>query len=192
MSGLSICGGAHFGWVDATTHRQTTLGSIGSAVAGEINGHFLQLFGEIRYRLEIGETLVVEPFVGIRNVSVRLDPVAEDGGATALAVSAINSDVTFGELGLRLSGDAGSNIRPFASAAYRHAWGDRVSPAPVSFTGTTGSALIGSLPIAASAAEVSAGLVMTLGAVNIELAYEGMISQSFESDGASARLRIPF
>jgi autotransporter-associated beta strand protein len=191
-SGLSIGAGAQVGWIDATTHRQTTLGTIGSAVGGEIDGDYLQLFGEIKYSRAIARNLAVELFGGISNVSVRLDPVVEGGGATALAVSAINRDVTFGDVGLRLSGGAASNIRPFASAAYRHAWGDRASLTPVSFTGTTGSALIGSLPIAANAAELSAGLVMTLGAVNFEVTYDGMISESFDSHGLSARFRLLF
>ena len=192
MSGLSVSAGAQFGWADAVTRRQTALGTIAGAVAGEIDGDYLQLFGELAYSLSVGSGLEVEPFAGISHVSVDLDPLTESGAATALAVSGIERDVTFADVGLRLSGEAGSGVRPFASAAYRHAWGDRASLAAVGFAGTTGATLIAGLPVAESAAELSAGLVVTSGAVDFEVGYDGTISDTFDSHGVNAGIRIRF
>ncbi len=192
MSGLSVNAGAQFGWADAVTRRQTALGAINSAVAGKVEGDYLQLFGELAYSLSLGGKLQLEPFAGISHVSVDLDPVTESGAATALAVSGIERDVTFADLGLRMSGDVGSGVHPFASAAYRHAWGDRASLAAVGFAGTAGSTLIGALPVAESAAELSAGLVVTSGAVDFEVGYDGTISDTFDSHGVSASITFRF
>ena len=57
------------------------------------------------------------------------------------------------DVGVRLSGDAGSGVRPYASAAYRHAWGDRASLATVGFVGTPGTVAIAGAPIAEDAAD---------------------------------------
>jgi uncharacterized protein with beta-barrel porin domain len=192
MSGLSVSAGVQFGWVDAIARRQTSLGTLNGAVAGEIEGDYLQLFGEIGYSLSVGGGLEVEPFVGISHVSVDLDPVTESGAATALAVAGIERDVTFADFGLRLSGEVGSGVRPFASAAYRHAWGDRASVAAVGFASTAGATLIGALPVAESAAELSAGLVVTRGAVDFEVGYDGTISDTFDSHGVSAGIKVRF
>jgi fibronectin-binding autotransporter adhesin len=192
MSGLSVSAGVQFGWADAVTRRQTALGTINRTVSGEIDGDYLQLFGEVGYSLPVGGGLQVEPFVGISHVSVDLDALTESGAATALAVSAIERDVTFADLGLRLSGEVGSGVRPFASAAYRHASGDRASLATVGFAGSAASALIGALPVAKSAAELSAGLVVTSGAVDFEVGYDGTISDTFDSHGVNAGIRIRF
>lgn len=192
MSGLSVSAGVQFGWADAITRRQTSLGALNGTVTGEIEGDYLQLFGEIGYSLPLGGGLQVEPFVGISHVSVDLDAVGETGAATALAVGGIDRDVTFGDIGLRLSGEVGSGVRPFASAAYRHAWGDRASVAAVGFASTAGSTLIGGLPLAKSAAELSAGLVVTRGAVDFEVGYDGTISDTFDSHGLNAGIKIRF
>jgi uncharacterized protein with beta-barrel porin domain len=192
MSGLSVSAGVQFGWADAATRRQTALGAINGAVAGAVDGDYLQLFGELAYSLSLGGGLQVEPFAGISHVSVDLDALTESGAATALAVSGIERDVTFADFGLRLSGEVGSGVRPFASAAYRHAWGDRASPATVGFAGLAGTVLIDGVPVAESAAELSAGLVVTSGAVDFEVGYDGTISDAFDSHGVSAGIKVRF
>lgn len=46
----------------------------------------------------------------------------------------------FADVGSRLSGEAGSGVRPFASAVYRHALGVRASLVTVGYDGTISSA----------------------------------------------------
>jgi uncharacterized protein with beta-barrel porin domain len=192
MSGLSVSAAVQFGWADAVTRRQTALGTISRSVSGEIDGDYLQLSGELAYSLPVGGALQIEPFAGVSHVAVDLDPVSESGAATALAVAAIKRDVTFADVGLRVSGEVGAGVHPFASAAYRHAWGDRVSAASVGFAGTAGTALIGGVPVAGSAVELSGGLVVTRGAVNFEVGYDGTISDTFDSHGVSAGIKVRF
>jgi len=195
MPGLSVSAGAQFGWVDASTRRQTTLGAINQAVTGQIDGEYLQLFGEIGYRLPVGGGLGIEPFARVSHVSLDLDGVTETGAPTALVVAAVDRDVTFADFGLRLSGDAGPGLRPFASAAYRVAWGDRASVAAFGFAGTAGTAgtaLVGAVPIARSAAELSAGVVVTRGAIDFEVGYDGTISKGFDGHGVSAGMKVRF
>jgi len=190
-SGLLASAGVQFGWVNGEIRRQTLLGRTGGAVMGDIDGDYLQLSGEISYRVPLG-SLSVEPLVGISHVSLKLDALTETGASTALTVAAIDRDVTFGKVGLRLSGNAESGIRPFASAAYRHTWGDRASLATVGFAGMAGTALIGANDIARSGAELSTGLALTYGAVHFQLGYNGMISKGLESHGLNAGLKVRF
>ncbi len=191
-SGLAVSAGAQFGWVDAQTRRQTTLGTINQAVTGEIEGDYVQLFGELAYRLPAGGSFVAEPFVGVSHVSLDLDGVTETGAPTALAIGAIDRDVTFADVGLRVSGDAGAGVRPFASAAYRHAWGDRASVSSFGFAGLAGTGLVGAVPIAKSAAEVSGGVAVTRGMIDFEVGYDATISKGFDSHGVSAGFRLRF
>ena len=46
--------------------------------------------------------------------------------------------------------------------------------------------------MAKSAAELSAGLVVTRGAVDFEVGYDGTISDTFDSHGVSAGVKIRF
>lgn len=191
LGGLSVSAGAQFGWVDGETRRRTSLGRIGGAVSGGVEGDYLQLFGEIAYGVPVG-SVAVEPFVGVSHVSVEFDDLTETGAPTALIVSGLDREVTFGSAGVRVSGDAGPDVRPYASAAYRHAWGDRASLATVGFAGTTATTVIGATPIAQDAAELSAGLSATSGRVSFEVGYDGTISKSFDSHGVHATATLKF
>ena len=192
LGGLAVGAGAQFGWVDGQARRQTTLGTIDQAVTGEIEGDYVQLFGELAYRMPVGGGFVAEPFAGVSHVSLDLDGVTETGAPTALAVAAIDRKVTFADIGLRVSGDAATGLRPFASAAYRHAWGDRASVAAFGFAGLAGTALVGAVPIAKSAAELSAGVMVTRGMIDFELGYDATISEAFDSHGVSAGFKARF
>lgn len=189
-AGFSAHAGVQAGWVEGDTRRQTRLGAIDAVATGSIEGDYLQLFGEVAFKAQLAG-MALEPFAGVSHVSADFDSVTETGAATALEVAGIERKVTFADFGLRLSGDAGG-VRPFASAAYRTAWGDRASAATVGFTGTTGSALIGAIPVAKSAAELSAGLAVTRGSVEIEVNYDGMVSKAFDSHGITAGLKFRF
>lgn len=189
-AGFSARAGVQAGWVEGDTRRQTRLGAIDAAVTGTIEGDYLQLFGEVAYKARLGN-LALEPFAGISHVSAEFDSVTETGAATALEVAGIERKVTFADVGLRLSTEV-EGVRPFASAAYRTAWGDRASAASVGFAGVTGSATIGAIPVAKSAAELSAGLAVTRGPVEIEVNYDGMVSKAFDSHGITAGLKFRF
>jgi fibronectin-binding autotransporter adhesin len=191
-SGFSVSAGLQLGWVDAQTRRQTSLGAINQAVNGQIDGDYVQFFGEVSYRIARGDALQIEPFASVSHVSLDLEPVTEIGAPTALNVGATDRKVTFADVGLRVTADGGSGVRPFASAAYRHAWGDRASLANVGFNGVAGSASIGGLPIARGAAELAAGAVITNGAVDFELGYDGSISSGFDSHGIRTSMRLRF
>ncbi|HEY6816546.1 MAG TPA: autotransporter domain-containing protein, partial [Croceibacterium sp.] len=192
MSGLSVSAGVQLGWAEGDTRRQTALGAINQAVSGQIEGDYLQVFGEVAYRLAVGGGMELEPFAGLSHVALDLDGVTETGAATALAIAPIERDVTFADVGLRLSGDVGSGVRPFAAAAYRHAWGDRASVATVGFAATAGTVAIGAVPLAESSAELSAGLSVTSGTVDFEVGYDGSFSNTFEGHGLHAGIKVRF
>lgn len=189
--GLSVSAGAQFGWVEGDTRRATALGTISQSATGRVEGDYLQVFGEVAYHASLGG-FAVEPFAGISSVSNRLDAVAEVGPVTALSVGESERDVTFGEFGIRFTAEADQSIRPYASAAYRIAWGDRASLATVGFNDLAGTASIGAIPIARDGATFEAGMTMNRGRFDFEFGYRGMVSNSFDSHGLNAGLRVHF
>jgi uncharacterized protein with beta-barrel porin domain len=191
QGGLSIGAGVQYGWFDGDTSRFTMLGSINRAVTGKTEGHYSQLFADIGWQAALGSARV-EPFAGISRVALDLDATTETGAATALQIGASERKVTFARFGVRLSGDGAGTVRPYASAAYRHAWGDRASLASVGFAGLGGSAQIGGIPIARGAGELEAGLTVRTGALDLQLGYRGMVSSQFDSHGLNLGVRIRF
>lgn len=191
-TGLSVKAGAQFAWADAHGRRQTLLGAINSPVTASISADYVQLFAELSHVIPAGAGLKVEPFAGISNVSIDLDETNEVGALTALIVEASNRSVTFANLGMRMSTNPGAKIRPFASAAYRKAFGDRSSIAAVGFANTSQTTQIGALPIAKNAAELSAGISISAGSVDFEFGYDGLISKKLDSHGAKLKASIRF
>mgnify|MGYP001170041220 CR=1 FL=1 len=191
LGGLAVNAGVQAGWLDGTVRRRTSLGNLGGAVIGGVDGEYLQLFGEVAYGLSFG-AVAVEPFAGVSHVTVEFDDLSETGAPTALVVSGSDGEVTFGKVGARFSANPGLGVRPYASVAYRHAWGDRIPSAAMGFAGAPGSALVTGTPIAADAVELSAGLSVTRGNVDFEIGYDGTISNGFDSHGLGATMRLSF
>ncbi|BBC74249.1 hypothetical protein AEB_P3381 [Altererythrobacter sp. B11] len=190
-AGLAVSAGVQFGWMDGSTRRSTSLGSVTGSVSGKAKGDYRQVFGEVGYRAAMAG-FALEPFAGVSHVATDFDPVAETGAATALVVNGLDRDVTFGTVGLRFSGEGEAAVRPFGSAAYRHAWGDRGSAAAVGFAGLPGTAAIAAVPISRNAAVISAGLSARLGTADLRIGYDGTYSNGFNDHGLTGSVKIRF
>ncbi|MXO58944.1 hypothetical protein GRI89_05260 [Altererythrobacter salegens] len=189
--GFKVRGGVQLGWFDAKSSRSTSLGTISNSLSGALKGDYTQYYGEVAFAVP-SVAVSIEPFAGVSHVSLKVDSFTETGGATALTVNGMDRDVTFGDLGLRISAPLPGGVTPYGSASYRMAWGDRASLAGVAFAGNTTSGLVTGLPIAKTAAEVEAGLRYTAGKIELGLGYSGSFSKTFDSNTAKLTATLKF
>ncbi|CAL94270.1 autotransporter [Azoarcus olearius] len=86
-----------------------------------------QLFGELAYRLGLGEKSHVEPFVGLMRVAQRADGFQEEGGSAALAGDSQRNALLISTLGARgqhAVNLGGLDIELKGSVTWRHLEGD--------------------------------------------------------------------
>jgi fibronectin-binding autotransporter adhesin len=194
--GFQATVGGSYAWHTIDARRGTTLGAIANSVSDEFKGTTGQLFGEVAFGLATGP-VEIAPFAGLAYVETHTDAVTESGGATALSIAADTRQVTFANVGVRLSGagvaDAGSvSVSPYASAAWRRAWGDRGNALSASFAGTTGNFSVLGPVIAKDAAELGAGVQLQTGNVRVSAGYNGSISGAWTNHSAQLKVSIGF
>ncbi|MBO9624299.1 MAG: autotransporter-associated beta strand repeat-containing protein [Sphingomonas sp.] len=194
---FSVTAGASHAWNTIDTSRTASLGTIGGALRDEYKGTTWQVFGEVAYGIATG-AIEITPFAGLSHVESRTDAVSESGGPAALAIAEDTRKVTFSDIGLRLKGaDAaaegeGLRVAPYASAAWRHGWGDRGQPLSASFAGATGSFSVLGPVVAKDAAELGLGLGLRSGPVQVSLGYNGSIASRWSNHSAQLKLAIGF
>ncbi|WP_265570336.1 autotransporter domain-containing protein [Sphingomicrobium nitratireducens] len=190
-SGFGVTAGALFGWSDGVVTRDTRLGTISATVVGDMDASVSAFHGEARYGFAMSQ-ITLEPFVGLSHVSLSLDDLTETGGITALDVSDLDRDVTFGDAGLRVSAGSANGVSFDAMAGLRRAWGDRMGSASIAFADSPASASIGAMPIAKDALRLGAGLGYAKGRMKVSIGYDGTMSKGFDSHGVKAGLSIGF
>ncbi|MXO64077.1 beta strand repeat-containing protein [Qipengyuania oceanensis] len=183
--------GIQKGWSDANIARTTSLGSISENLAGEIDGDYLQVFGEAGY-LFGSETAAFGPYVGLSTVNLDADDLTETGGVTALDISDLDRTVTFGRIGGKFDARMAGGLTLGGNAAYRRAWGDRENAASIAFADNGSDVLIGALPIDKSAWELGASIGYRSGRLALEAGYAGTFSDSYDSHGGRLSLSIGF
>ncbi|HVJ01614.1 MAG TPA: autotransporter-associated beta strand repeat-containing protein [Sphingomonas sp.] len=194
---FSVTAGASYAWNTIDTSRNASLGTIGGALRDEYKGTTWQVFGEVAFGVATGQ-VEVTPFAGLNYVESHTDAVTESGGATALAIAADTRKVTFSDIGLRLKGGDGAadgeglHVVPYASAAWRHGWGDRGQPLSASFAGAAGSFSVLGPVVAKDAAELGLGLGLRSGPVQVSLGYNGSIASTWSNHSAQLKLAIGF
>ncbi|HLI66466.1 MAG TPA: autotransporter domain-containing protein, partial [Caulobacteraceae bacterium] len=177
--------GATYGWHRLSSNRNVEFPGFGDADRSLSHVSSGQAFAELGWTWKSKHGWV-EPFAGVSVDSVGGFAATEFGGVSALNVATdtrtvvaerfgVQGETTlFGLPGLTLSG----------SLAWRHAEGDLVGAATLTFEGTGQSFTVHGLPIAANAAEITAGLSGKLNPrTTLDLSYHGEAGDHF-SDNA--------
>lgn len=193
--GFSGTVGVSYAWHDIDTARSAVLGTIANSLRGKADGSTRQVFGEIGYGLETGG-FALTPFAGIAYVETRRDALTETGGATALTFGKDKRHATYADLGLRIAGKPGSgeklSLAPYASAAWRRAWGDRTAAMQASIGGAAGTFEVVGPAISRDAADLAAGVIASVGALRVSAGYEGLVSSGWQNHSAQLRFSIAF
>ncbi len=184
--------GASYHWHTVTGTRNVNFTGVTESLAGDYDARGLSAFGEASYGLSV-RGAQIEPFAGVNHVSLRTDAFAETGGELAgLSVSAIQRDVTYTTLGLRLGSNPSAAARPFLtprlSAAWLHGFGEVAANGRQRLL-AGGEFDVWGLPAARNALRVECGAqvnVMRHGALG--LTYVGNVSNQWSDHG----LRVGF
>jgi len=122
--------------------------------------------------------------------------VRESGDAAALHGQAADVAAYFGQMGLRLSGSQtwGSGVlRPYASLALEHGFGDHGGTFDLAFAGGTNSAYrVTGTRLATDRAVIRLGADMTRGRLSLGLGFVGQYGRGESSTSGQARLAWRF
>ncbi len=134
---LYVAGQVSFDWHHIKTRRALLMGGLAS---GDYHAHTWGVSGEAGGDF-VGGGLRLQPHLGFKVLDVRQNGFTESGGVGALDVAATRFDSERFVAGVRLmSANPMAKVRPFASAAFEHEFGDRVAdetnslPSLTSFT----------------------------------------------------------
>ncbi|HWA61746.1 MAG TPA: autotransporter domain-containing protein, partial [Caulobacteraceae bacterium] len=187
--------GAAYAWHDVRTARAAVFPGFADALTGGYRAGTGQVFGEVGYGWTQG-TGTLEPFAGLAHVMLHTDGFTEKGGPAALKSAGQSQSVSFASLGLRAATtiDAGgSEVGLHASAAWRHAFGDRTPTSRYSFAAGGQAFDIDGLPLARDAALLEAGADVKLsGRARLTVSYDGEVGRRISDQGVQARLSVAF
>jgi len=187
-----------YGFDVAVTHGWNNIGTgrlaTGQTETASYNAGTTTASGEMRYRADIGNNLLAEPFARLAAVWLSTDSFAETGGSAALSGTARDRSVLFSDVGARLStsyllGD--TLLTPHASLAWEHASGDIAAIQSLSFGGGTAFNVTGA-PLARDAAAVEAGIGATIGGWTLGVDYSGRAGNGASENGVRLRIGTTF
>lgn len=196
---LGLRAGASYTWHDIETRRTVAFAGFSDGLKGNYDAGTAQLFGELGYRIELGQTVLgkvaLEPFAGLAYVNLHTDGLSETGGAAALTARSDDTSLGYSTLGLRASTTfalQGIDLTLRGGLAWRHAFGDVTPTAKLAFAGSNPFSVAG-VPIAKNAAVVEAGLDLALGAnATLGASYTGQLAESAQDHAFKANLAVRF
>ncbi|MFK4874000.1 autotransporter domain-containing protein [Novosphingobium sp. ZW T3_23] len=187
---FNLRAGAALGAYSGTTKRGIAIADFDESAKADVGGSVLQGFGEIGYRVTLGDTQI-EPVAGIAHVVLDSKTAREQGDAAALQVASGSTATTFTTLGARLAHgwNAGSaRVVLDAAAGWRHAFGTRRPDARVAYASNVAQSFtISGAPIAEDMLSTELGLGIALSAsTRIDLRYTGDVAGSASNHGGNA------
>ncbi|MDP3493771.1 MAG: autotransporter domain-containing protein [Hyphomonadaceae bacterium] len=183
--------GAEMSESKLTTARAIVFPGVAQASFAEYDASESQVFGEIAFKSDIAG-LAFEPFVGIAKMKLETDGFEEDG-VLGLEVDGTEREVTFTTVGARLQGPADWQFRPMASAAWRHAEGDRAGDFNGAFTSGSPDFLVSGATVDSDSLLVDAGFSYAIGpAMELSVGYSGVIAPDTRQDYLNTRFSARF
>ncbi|MEZ2409018.1 autotransporter outer membrane beta-barrel domain-containing protein [Bosea sp. RCC_152_1] len=195
---LSLRTGASYTWHDIETRRTVVSSAFGSNLRAGYDAGTAQVFGELGYRIELGQDLgklALEPFAGLAYVNLHTDGFSETGGSAALTARGDDTSLGYSTLGLRASTSfalQGMDLTLRGGLAWRHAFGDVDPTTTLAFAGS-GAFSIAGIPIARDAAAVEAGLDLAIGkSATLGVSYTGQLAQDTQDHAFKGVLAVRF
>lgn len=192
---LSVKVGGTIGFNTVDSTRFATVGMLRNTLRGRYDARTVQGFGEVAYHATVVD-VVVTPFAGLAFVRTNARDFTETGGAAALHVAEQTRDVFYSTIGLRLAPLAfdtgGVSVKPYASGAWRHSFGDRTGVALANFVGGTRAFGVTGASIVQDAADIGGGVDVTKGRFGLRAAYTGIVGKKFSDHGAKATVSYRF
>lgn len=192
---LGFRSGATYTWHDIDADRSLAVPGFSDRLSSNYNAGTAQAFGELGYKLGLGERASVEPFLNLAYVNQHAQGFTERGGADALHVRSQDMDTGFSTLGLRGTTHFTFNGTDYllkAMVGWRYAVGDVRPVATESFQGGSSFDISG-VPIARNQAVVDLGVgVHITRNATISLSYNGQFASRVNNQGVLGGLNIAF
>ncbi|MDQ0504027.1 autotransporter domain-containing protein [Xanthobacter agilis] len=187
--------GADIGWSTLSTSRAVAL--TGEQPQADYDGTSANLFGEVGYTLGFG-AVALEPFAGIAWSYADLGSFTETGApVSGLSSGGTSLSTPYSTLGLRAAGSfavaEGARLTPYASAGWRHAFGD-VTPTESLTLVSTGTAFTSEgVPLATDSMVVTGGFDLGLmTGITLGLAYDGSFGDGVTSNAGRGVVSVKF
>ncbi|WP_338243391.1 autotransporter domain-containing protein [Aurantiacibacter hainanensis] len=191
-AGFNGGAGVAYAWHDIDTSRSVGVPAPAQTLASQRDANTVQAFGEVGYGFVFGDALVTA-MAELAHVSTDADGVAEAGGSAALTAADMEMDTTYLSLGAKIGlADEGATFRPFASAAWNRAFGDRTAVQSARFTSGGPAFSIAGVTIPRDSAELEAGFEFDLGGAVLGAAYSGVLGGSRDAHGARVSVLVSF
>lgn len=186
--------GADLGWSSLSTTRFVAL--TGEQPRADYDGMSANLFGEVGYTLALG-TVALEPFGGLAWSYADLGSFTEKGAPIAgLSSGGLTMSTPYSTLGLRAGSSFafdGGKLTPFASAGWRHAFGDVTPSEGLTFLSTGTAFTADGVPVATDSFVVTGGLDLALiNGISVGLAYDGTFGDGVTSNAGRGVLAVKF
>jgi outer membrane autotransporter protein len=154
---------------------------------------------EAGYKLSLGDTLTLTPFVGLNTTHTTTDGTTETGaGVWNISYDDRSNTQVDSVLGARLSKDfktdGGTILTPTIELGWKHGYGDTSPTAGAALAGIPGSqyTIFGSEMDADSAIVGAALQAQLTDTVDLYAQYNGQYSSGYSENTASLRLRLKF
>jgi outer membrane autotransporter protein len=176
------------------TTRNVAFDGFSDTLAAEYGARTLQAFGELGYRLALGDG-EMEVFGNLSHLWLATDGYEESGGDAALSADASEQHATFTTLGLRASqpvaiGEMTGTVHGLVG--WLHGHGGLASEASHAI-GSGGEFLVRGASMTGDSVQVQAGLDIDLSkAITLGLGYEGVWSADAIQNGARLGLNAKF
>jgi subtilase-type serine protease len=195
---LSLRLGVIYADTDTRTRRAVLYG-LSDTLSGHGGGYTVQGFGEIGWRIALGEpaSSYVEPFVGGAYVGIRRDGFAEAGGAAALVSLARDYDLGAATAGVRaqtsLDLGLGLPVTLRGLVGYRRAFGDVVPTALLAFGAGGPAFLSAGVPIDRDALVAQVGLDLAVAPnASLGVAYTGQTGAHAQDQAVKGNFTLRF
>ena len=192
---LGFRSGLAYTWHNIDTTRSVTLPGFSDRLSDGYNAGTFQAFSELSYGIEKGVTKF-EPFANLSYVNFDANGLREHGGAAALTGSGVSMDTMFTTLGLRTTTSVKLGKKAMTARGllgWRHAYGDTIPTATLSYASGSSAFMTGGVPIARDAAVVEAGLDFMLSpTATLGISYNGQFANHLVDQSLKANLSMKF
>ncbi|MBZ6075420.1 autotransporter outer membrane beta-barrel domain-containing protein [Microvirga puerhi] len=176
---LTLRLGAVYTRHDFDVSRTISFPAYADATRTSYDGSTLQGFGEVGYRLGLGQ-IALEPFAGASVLRLSTERFQEQGGAAALTGYGRTYDLGTTTLGLRAEARLSAEVPLMLKGlvGWRHAYGDVEPQALLAFAGGALPFAVSGVPVDRDALIAEAGLAWQASeAISLGVNYAGQIGQ---------------
>ncbi|MDA9537642.1 hypothetical protein ACM41_16005 [Bradyrhizobium sp. CCBAU 21362] len=194
---VALRSGIAYTWHDLEMSRNVRFPGFNDNLISDYDAGTFQIFGELGYKVHLGNYSMIEPYANLAHVRVGTDGLSERGlNGAALAVRADTMDTTLSTLGVYATtrfqlGQIATTAR--ADIGWRHAVGDLIPFSTASFAAGSSAFAASGVSIGKDVALVESGLDFRISNNStLGIAYQGQFGSGITQNGLNATFNVKF